>query len=218
MNINLFNLIDFFKNKINCLILYFMDINKENLDKLENRINIFKTIKLLENFFKENNIENHLYYNISSFLFGDFIEINFKDNKEISYIIFKNDTLSSDTLYCFYKKFENTKTRKFTLDLNYNNDFFYTIMNYLIYNDNKDNIGTLEHNSKSWLYLKDKDGFNNQILLKYNYYKLKQFKTYLSYFKIKVLDYKISAIIDIIHLTLNANISENKNEPLHKLV
>ena len=202
-------------NKYNYII---MDIDNKKYDHLKEKLIIYKRIKLIKNIFKHINQEERLYYNICSFLYGNFIEIRFKDNNTDCFYFFKNDIISSITLYKYFSIFEINNKRIFRLPISYNKQFFNLIINYLIYNNNTDNIGTLIYNPKSWLYLKDKDNFNNKILTSLNYYKLKQFKQYLSFFKIKVLEFKITAINDIIHMTLHANIKNNKNLPIHKLI
>jgi hypothetical protein len=175
---------------ISIIYFYLSNMDIQSVENMKKRKQINEIIKIVKQIFKDSNQEENLYRNIICYLFGDFIQVRFR----------------FDNLNYFY------------FFINYNKEYFNSIVNYLIYNKNKDNIGTLIYNSKSWLYLKDKDEYNNQLLLQYNFYKLKQFRKYVSFFKIKVLDFKVSAFIDIINLTLNVNIHENIGQPLHKII
>lgn len=210
---------EYFINNINNMLLSLTNVDKHKYQKIDNRIYEINCIKALKESLKNrNDIEKHLFRHISSFLFGDFIEVRFKYNQDDCYYLFRSDVISSTTLYNFYKSYEETGRMIYKMDIRYNEKFFNLILNYLIYNDNKDNIGTLVYNSNSWLYLKDNNDFNNDIIFSLNYYELLQFKKYLKYFKIKVLDFKVSAILDIINLTMRATINQEKSTPLHKFI
>ena len=217
----MFKIIKSLKNYIiysfNNIIFYINNMDNDGYTLINKRIQHINTIKQIKSSLKKINIESKLYKNISSFLFGDFIEVRFYNNNDVCYYFFKNDVLSSMTLYNYYNEFEKNNRFVFRMKTHYDADFFNLIVNYLIYNDNKDNIGTLVYNSKSWLYLKDSDDFNNKIIFNMNYFKLKQFQKYLSYFKIKVLDYKVKAILDIINLNFRLS-NDIKNQPLSKFI
>jgi len=208
---------EYFINNINNII-FSISMDNKRYQKIDNRIYEIKCIQVIKDSLKnKDNFEKYLFKNISSFLFGDFIEVRFKDS-EYCYYLFRNDVISSETLYKFYSEYEETEKHIYKMNIRYNNMFFNLLMNYLIYNDNKDNIGTLVYNSKSWLYLKDNDDFNNDIIFSLNYYELLQFKQYIKYFKIKVLDFKVNAILDIINLTMRATINQEKSTPLRKFI
>lgn len=209
---------EYITDSLNNIIFSFSNMDKDRYLLVNKRINEINQIKTIKSVITELYCEKHLYKKISSFLFGDFIEVRFRDNDDVCYYFFKNDIISSMTLYKFFVEFEKTERCVFRMDIVYNSNFFNLIVNYLIYNDNKDNIGTLIYNNKSWLYLKDSDNFNNDIIFSMNYYQLKQFKKYVSYFKIKVLDYKIMAIIDIINLNIKSSNDDKKNKPLSKFI
>jgi hypothetical protein len=203
---------------ISIIYFYLSNMDIQSVENMKKRKQINEIIKIVKQIFKDSNQEENLYRNIICYLFGDFIQVRFRFDNLNYFYFFKDDILSSKTLLKYFQNFEQTGNYIYRMDINYNKEYFNSIVNYLIYNKNKDNIGTLIYNSKSWLYLKDKDEYNNQLLLQYNFYKLKQFRKYVSFFKIKVLDFKVSAFIDIINLTLNVNIHENIGQPLHKII
>lgn len=191
------------------------NINYEQYKIIEERKKTIKTIKIIKKLTKEKNIEKNLYRNISIFLFGDFIEILFLDTKinEKCFYFFRDDVLSSKTLYNFFNIYENTNKNKFKLNIKLDKYFFNIIINYLLYNKNRDNIGTMIYNN-SIIYLKDNDNFNNQLIFHFTYNELIKFQEYLKYFQIKVLDFKVSLVIDIFdslkYVDLDQNIPLNK--------
>lgn len=179
---------------------------------IEKQKNIIETIKIIEKLTKDKKIEKNLYKNLVSFIFGNFIEITFLDNEKCFYL-FKNDVLSSKTLYNFFYIHENENKNNFKLNIKLNKYFFNIIINYLLYNENRDNIGTLIYNN-SIIYLKDKDNYNNNLIFHFTYNELIKFQEYLKYFQIKVLDFKVNLVIDIFdslkYVNLDKNISLNR--------
>ena len=193
------------------------DINYNGFKKINKRndtINIIKEIKYLV---QEHNLEKNLFKKISSFLYGDFIEIKFINHQDECFYFFRNDVISSETLLKLFHNSIDTGKIVFKLDIKYDKKFFNLLVKYLIYNDNKDNIGTMVYNSKSWLYLKDRDSFNNNIIFSMNHLELRLFQNYIKFFKIKVLDFKVSAILDIISIC-KKNTTQLDKEPISKFI
>jgi len=196
--INFPNLIkDYIIYKFNTFLFTMFQIDYDKYKRIEYRKTIIETIEEIKNITIVGKLEQNLFKNITSFLYGDFIEVTFQNNNEYSFYFFKRDIISSETLLKLFYKSKTDNKNIFRLDINYNSKFFKLLVNYLIYNDNKDHIGTMEYNP-SWLYLRDSDEFNNGILVGLNYLELRRFQIYIRYFKIKVLDYKVATTVDII--------------------
>lgn len=211
------NIINLLKNYIPNIIIYFMtNIDYYKFKKINERVVINQSIKNIQNIINnDTKLEKNLFKNIVSFLYGNFIEVTFKDNDNYSFYFFKRDIISSETLLKLFYKFKDNGKAVFKLDIEYNKQFFDIMVNYLIYNDNKDNIGTMIYNNSSWLYLKDEDDFNNDLLFSLNYYELSRFQKYIKFFKIKVLDFKVGIILDIINI---CNISGIRTKLLNKFI
>ena len=215
--INFPNLIkDYIIYKFNIFLFTMIQMDYDRFKKIEERTVIIKTIDEIKNITKEFNLESNLFKNISSFLYGDFIEVTFINN-DFSYYLFKSDVISSETLLKLYYKHESDNKNIFKLNIEYDKRFFKLLINYLIYNDNKDNIGTMIYNSKSWLYLKDSDDFNNRIIFSLNYLELRRFQSYIRYFKVKVLDFKVNCVLDIISICKENSVRIDR-EPINKFI
>ena len=199
----------------NIFLFTMFQIDYDRYKRIDERTDIINTIRVVEEITKSFNIEQQLFKTISSFLYGDFIEVTFQNN-DYSFYLFRIDVISSETLLTLYYKFLNDNKNIFKLNIEYNEKYFQLLIKYLIYNDNKDNIGTMVYNSESWLYLKDTNEFNNRLIFSLNYLELKRFQAYIKYFKIKVLEFKVGAVLDIIDI-LGSRIKKEP-EPLNKFI
>ena len=193
------------------------NINYDKYKKINDRINTIKSITNIKQIINETKLEKYLFKPITSFLYGNFIEIKFKDNNDLFYF-FKKDIISSETLLKLFHNSEQTGKNVYKLDIEYNKLYFKLIVKYLIYNDNKDNIGAMVYNNNSLLYLKDSDDYNNNLIFQLNYFELTEFQRYIDYFKIKVLEFKVGAILDIINICMKSTIKGHKNKPLKKFI
>ena len=209
---------DYIIYNFNTLIYAMANIDYDRQQKINNRIDIINNMKVIKKSIKESDLESHLFNNISSFLYGDFIEVRFKNNKTDNFYFFRDDVISSDTLIKLFQESERTGKVVFKLDIEYKKLYFDVMVNYLIYNDNKDNIGTMVYNSNSLMYLKDSDEFNNELFFSLNFFELEGFQKYINYFRIKVLDFKVGAILDIINICMKTTIHGKRTEPLRKII
>ena len=202
---------NFLKSIVN---LSFYNINNDKYNKYLNNLEKIQKIKYIKRYFQNKNIETNLFIKICNYLYGDIIEINFNKNY---FYLFKDNCNLSCKINDFLIIYNNTGKYTFNIPIKYNKKFFYVIYNYLLYNT-EDSIENILYNPKSLIYLKYKDDFNNKIILNLNYYELKELKEYISYFKMKVLDFKISMIIDIIDLSFKYPNIRNKNEKIIKFL